>query len=239
MTTTTEIATLEPLEAEIVEPLNKTDAKRLDKKIRSSNDRLNNYGAKMEDEFAVLAKLLDEAAEGQIHKALGLKSWTAYVKDAVQFRPSNREERKAVVAMMSGKLLSQRTIADVLGISQKTVDRDLDGEEFESDTIETVDGKTAPRNKPPKDVEPEDEPPAHQTSVTEDFRDEVYQLQNNVQAFKDVLDDERFPKARARLAKSKAVNDFRSAIDELEDLLVIIVGVIIVGEEDTAPEADE
>lgn len=228
--TTTEIAKIEDgvIDAEI-EPINKTDAKRLDKKIRSSSDRINNGIEKIEDEMSNLATLLEEAAEGQIHVALGLKSWTAYVKDAVQFRPSDRAERKALATLMSGKQMSQRAIAAVLGVSQKTVDRDLEGETFDSDSVTTIDGKTAPRNKPAKEVEEEEDsdseaPVAKQTSVVEDFRNEVYQLQNDVEAFREVLDDERFPKARKRLSGQKIVDDFRECINKLDDMLVIIVG---------------
>jgi transposase len=227
------IATIdaEIVDAEVVEPqpLSASKAKALDKKIRSASD-------KIAQNFNTLTALLEEAYIGQIHVALELPSWTAYVKEAVDIQVSDRYERKEYAKLMSGKGMSQRIIADVLGVSQKTIDRDLEGEEFDTDTITTADGKTSPRNKKPKDVEVEEEPAeiAHQTSVAEDFRNEVYQLQNDVEAFKEVLEDERFPKARARLAKSKAVEDFRAAIDELEDLLVIIVG-----EEDTAPEDDE
>jgi hypothetical protein len=216
--TTTELAVIDvEVIEEMPEPLSLAKAKALDKRIRSASNRV-------AQDMNTLIDLLEQAFTGQIHVTLGLPSWPAYVKEAADIQVSDRYERKEYAKLMSGKGMSQRVIADVLGVSQKTIDRDLDGVDFEDDTITTVDGKKAPRNKPPKEVEPEEEPPAKVPTVAEDFRDEVYQLQNDVEAFKAVIEDERFPKARGRLAKQKIVDDFRTCINELDDILVKIVG---------------
>jgi hypothetical protein len=212
---TTEIAKIEPevIDAEVIEPLSLSKAKALDKKIRSTSNRV-------AQDMNALIELLEQAFIGSIHVTLGLPSWPAYVKEAADIQVSDRYERKEYAKLMSGKGMSQHAIAEVLGVSQKTIDRDLDDVEFDSDTITATDGREVPRNKP----KPEPEPEPAQPSVTEDFRSEVYQLQNDVEAFREVLEDERFPKARTRLAKSKVIDEFRSAIDSLEDILVIIVG---------------
>ena len=146
--TSTEIATID---AEVVQ-LTERQAKALDKRIRSASDKLSNTTEN-------LLNLLEEAAVGEIHVALGLPSWTAWFKDAVQVQVSDRFQRKELVNLMSGKGMSQRAIAGTLGVSQKTVDRDLDGQEFESNTVTSLDGAERPRNGQVKDVEPEGEPP--------------------------------------------------------------------------------
>jgi hypothetical protein len=52
------------------------------------------------------------------------------VKDAVRFAPKDRDQRKLVVQLMSGKGMSQRAIADVIGVDAATVNRDLSGVAF-------------------------------------------------------------------------------------------------------------
>lgn len=217
-----ELATLDDddvAEGEIVEPLDAKQAKALDKKIRTTSDRVSNN-------FNTLLELLEQALIGQIHIGLEYPSWTAWMKDAVQLQVSDRFERKELAKLLSGKGMSQRAIATTLGVSQKTVDRDLEGEEFDTDTVTTTDGKTAPRNKPKQKEEPEAEPPSAKVpTVGEDFRTEVYTLMNCAEALKDIiLEDERFTKARSRIAKSKATDDFREAINELDDLLTAVIG---------------
>jgi transposase len=196
-------------------------AKALDKKIRSFSDRVLKGREQLLD-------LLNEAAAGKIHEVLGYSSWTAYMKDAVQFPSASLEQRKELAIEMSGKGMPQRAIAAVLGVSQKTVDRDLEGVEFDSQEITTVDNKTVKRNKPKKqEVEEEYEEvvPIKATPIATEYRNEIFNLQNVVVALRDlVYEDDRFPKARTRLAKSKPTDDFRVALDELDGLLVVING---------------
>lgn len=222
---TQELAVIENAE---VEPLSEAKAKQLDKRIRSASTRFASEGDKLLD-------LLEEAANGKIHVALGFPSWTAYVKDACTFTVSGREERKALVAIMSGKGMSQRAIAGALGVSQKTVDRDLEGESFDSDTVTALDGKQVSRNKSPKvidaeviDVEEEptsEEPERTAANVVTDFEQPVLDLVNDVQAIKDILnlDADLFPKARKRIAQrynkriQSAIDDLQSVVKQLND----------------------
>jgi hypothetical protein len=130
-----EIAIVETtiVEAEIVTQLNKTQAKSLDKKIRSASDSISNG-------VSTLFDLMAQAAEGEIHLALGYNSISDYFSDAVQIAPSDTAERKLMAAMMSGKGISQRSIASVLGVGVGTVNRDLVDVE-KGDTVST-DGRT-------------------------------------------------------------------------------------------------
>lgn len=218
---TQELAIIESDTPAEIEPLSEGKARVLDKRIRQAGSRVANEQDK-------LIELLEEAAQGQIHVALGLPSWTAYIKDALQITVADREERKALVAIMSGKGMSQRAIAGTLGVSQKTVDRDLEGESFDSHTVTAVDGKEVPRNKPPKDepdyieaevVAVEEEPERTANDVIVDFEQIVNDLINDVQAVKDMqkLEPDLFGKARKRIGQ-RFVKRLGTVIKDLEDL---------------------
>jgi hypothetical protein len=224
----TELAVIEPEVVnapEVVntpEPLSEGKARVLDKQIRQA-------GARVATEQDKLIELLNKAATGQIHTALGYPSWPAYLKDAVSIVLSDREERKALASLMSGKGVSNRAVAAMLGVSEATVRRDTEGAE-KPDTVEGLDGTPQPRKKRDDNVidaevvddEPDDveRTPA---DVVEDFAAEVDTLLINVQAFKDILndDEELLPKARKRLAQrfckrlSGAISDLQSVVDEL------------------------
>jgi transposase len=220
--TTAELELIE--DAEVIEPLTERQAISLDKKIRAASDKVQTSFDGLCDKYTSLCELLNQASEGQIHVALGYSSWTAYIADAVQINTVDRIERKGLAKMLSGGGMSQRAIASTLGVSQKTVDRDLEGEEFESDTVTSLDGKQVSRNKAAKEIEEEyePEPPAKATPVTADFKDEIYQLQNDVEALKEVMADERFAKNRKRIGKSHG-EDLRAIVVELDAICDEIV----------------
>jgi hypothetical protein len=133
------------------EPLTKAKAKALDKKIRAASDKVSTSTENLLD-------LLEEAAAGNIHEALELPSWTAWFADAVQISISDKHERKELVKLMSGKGMSQRAIAGTLGVSQKTVDRDLDGEQVaDGETVTGLNGVEKPKTKA-KAVAAEEDP---------------------------------------------------------------------------------
>lgn len=218
--TSTDLATIE---AELLpEPLSERKAQALDKKIRTAGEKLTN-------DVNALWELLDQAAAGQIHVALGYPSWTAYVKDAVVITPSDKVERKELAKLMAGKGMSQRAIAGALGVSQKTIDRDLKGEELPAETT-GLDGKTY-KQEPESEPEPEIidaevvDPPEDDEPVIEEFKGEVDNLQINMQAFKDVVttDPELFAKARKRIAQ-RFTGKLKSAGADLEDLINLIAG---------------
>ncbi len=105
---------------EVAAPLDLGASERLDRRIRLMADTIR-------DNIAKLTGLIEEAKQGQIHAALGFASWTAYLADALGGRLElDTDSRREVVALMSGEGMSQRAIARAVGVSQKTVDRDLD-----------------------------------------------------------------------------------------------------------------
>ena len=63
--------------------LTKAQANALDKKVRAASDRVIKDLNNAADNYHKLLDLLDQAQHGDIHTALGLKSWTAWVKDSV------------------------------------------------------------------------------------------------------------------------------------------------------------
>jgi hypothetical protein len=123
------------VDAEVVDPIGRADAQRLDKRIRLLVGTIN-------DNLAKLYELVEQAKAGEIHKALGYPSWTAYVADVftVQVR-LDRGQRRELVGYLSGEGMSQRAIADVIGVDQKTVSNDLrlPGEENSSPEPEPID----------------------------------------------------------------------------------------------------
>lgn len=215
---------LEVYEGEIVaEPLTKRAAQALDKKIRTASDKLTGT-------VDSLYELLEQAAVGQIHRVLEYPSWTAWMKDAVQFTPSDRVERKLVVALMSGKGMSQRAIAATLGVSQKTVDRDLDGvESGDSTVVTTTAGKTYPKNKQAPVAEDEQEPleaeiveegdaPRTVNDVAGEFRTETDNVGIDIQALKDIMDYDEFEKASKTVA-NRYLNKLGEHVSELQKII--------------------
>lgn len=94
-------------------------AEALDKRIRA-------VVGSIEDGIAELANLVDEAEHGAIHLALGYPTWKAYAADALQLAVKlPKVERAKIVGYLDGKGFTQREIADVIGVNQSTVQRDL------------------------------------------------------------------------------------------------------------------
>ncbi len=226
MTTSTEIAVVE---AEVVapdepKPLTERKAQALDKRIRAASE-------KIVSNMDALLELLNEAAQGQIHVALGFPSWPAYLKDAVQVVPTDRSERKALSEYMAGKGMSNRAIAAIVGVDEKTVRRDVEGKVDGGETA-GLDGKTYKR-KSKAEKEAEDQEPIDAeivpegdteerkaTDVIADFGEQMDYLMPNVQAFNDILRDdaELFPKARKRIAK-QYLNRLQSSISDLQKVV--------------------
>ena len=170
--TTTDLALVEEPELAEWQPLNKTQAKALDKRIRSTGDKVVASHEKTLALLDTLKELLTEARDGEIHKALGLKSWTAYLADAVNVQVPERDDRKELAQFLSGEGASQRAIAKMLNVSQKTVDRDLEDEEVEQGaTVTSLDGAQRPKNGKAKDAEPE----VIDAEVVEDGDEETYE----------------------------------------------------------------
>ena len=103
---------------EVAVPLGMTEAARLDKRIRLMADTIR-------DNVLKITGLIEEAKTGQIHVALGFASWTAYLADALGGRLElDTDSRREVVALMSGEGMSNRAIAQAVGVSHVTVIND-------------------------------------------------------------------------------------------------------------------
>ena len=77
-----------------------------------------------------LARLIREAQEGEAHKALGIASWTEYVSQVFSDTPLmrlSRVERKELVSELADEGMSTRAIAPIVGASNYTVSKDLQG----------------------------------------------------------------------------------------------------------------
>lgn len=239
---------LETIEGELVppEPLSEGKAKVLDKRIRLASVRAS-------DESAKLLDLLEEAAVGNIHIALG-KTWGEWFKESVTITPADVNERKTLVRLMSGKRCSQREIAQLAGVNQSTVSRILAESPPDADASPVtigMDGKTyerKPKEEPKEPTEPkepldveyeeveeepeldEEEPEEPRTvnDVIADFSENVDYLMPAVQAFTDQLKDdaELFPKARKRIAK----NHLTPLTEMIADLQLVIDALILTEE---------
>lgn len=178
--------------------LDEQAAKALDGKIKEAIGKL------ADDAYDVI-KLLQQAKDGRIHDALGFASWTAYVKDTVRVVPADRMQRKLMAALMSGEGMSQRAIAAVLDVDQKTVSNDLrSGEENSSTDTVGRDGKTYKR-------EPKDTP--RRRPITDAWRDAVCKLTQAVDRLSRFSEDDRFTASRGKLVYR---SDLQRAIDALQ-----------------------
>lgn len=232
MTTTTDIAVIPTVEGELVapEPLSKREAKTLDKKIRTTSDKVISNNEKTLALFDELKALLTQAKDGQIHKALGLKSWTAYLADAVNVTVPEREDRKVLVQFLSGQGMSQRAIAGTLGVSQKTVDRDLDGEEAqEGATVTSLDGAERPKNKTTvaddedyiegEVVEAEeDSEPMKAADIVSAFSDEMANLWAASEELNLLASEDKWAGARKRIANAD-LNNLQTVITNLQAIV--------------------
>jgi len=248
MTTTTEVEVYKVPNAPVPVLLTKAEAKALNKKIISASSKLTGDVNKVAVDTKALVALIDQAQTGQIHKALEYTSWTAWFKDTVRIEPANRTERKMLVRLMDGAGLPQRPIGIALGVSQKTVDRDLNGVESQDSTVVTATGKKYPKHpkpkepveEPPLDVESEEIPPDEDApaeevepepsvstpaTVAKDFGSEMDNLGIDTQALCDVVADDCWSKARAKVAKAhlEPLQGIIATLNEIaEDLMSVV-----------------
>lgn len=90
-------------------------------------------------------RLIERAKTEHLWERLGFKSWTAYIADVVgrNMKVLPVEDRRQIVAFLDDEGMSQRAIAAAVGVSQKTVDRDLD-ELSHDDSVADDDDELAP-----------------------------------------------------------------------------------------------
>jgi hypothetical protein len=110
-------------------------------------------------------KLVKDAYHRRVWLAMGYNTFDAWCLGEFGSAPLpvSREERPAMVLALRQAGLSQRAIASAIGVSKKTVDRDLDATESDDsvvlpDTITGLDNKERPAQQPKPDV-PQPTPP--------------------------------------------------------------------------------
>lgn len=96
-------------------------AEKLDKRIRR-------LAGSFDHTWHSLEKLIAEAKARKIHTALGFTSWPDYIADVARREMPNVsrsvEQRRQVVALMTGEGMSQRSIAAAVGVNHATISRD-------------------------------------------------------------------------------------------------------------------
>jgi hypothetical protein len=233
--------------AEAVEPLNREDAEKLDRRIRR-------MAGDTKGKLDTLGALVADAKAGRIHEPLGFKSWTAYLADALSELCSGQgiQTRREVVAYLYGENMSQRGIAEIVGVSQKTVDRDMeqvshgdspdaemrlqtavhaedDDDEAPADldqdgdkpsqTTTGLDGKTYPRER--KKQPPAEKP--RRPPITETFHKAAYELGKLTRRIERLAADDRFTRNRTELAR------IASDLIRARDLLTAVIDQLDVG----------
>jgi predicted transcriptional regulator len=245
MTTTAEVAVIETddVEPEVISPLDKRQAKALDKKIRSQVDKVASARDKTLDLLEELSVLVQQAKDGQIHKALET-SWSKWLSDAVQIEPRNREDRKMIAQFLYGEGMSQSAVAKTLGVSQKTIDRDVDDMEHEDGaTVTSLDGKV--RSKQGKgghtaaddedetevidaevvegeELEESEEPeyePMTAVAIVESFAEETANLVASSNELKLLAQEDKWAGAKKRILKAGNLNNIQEVITELQAIV--------------------
>lgn len=131
-------------------------AEKLDILIRKTADELQDAQEAVDEHWAELKRLVDEAKSGNIHELLGFKSWPAYLVDAIGLTEgkdtSNIEERYRAVEFLVSEGLSQRAIAKMLKVGLGTVNRSIaklihDGTLEDIQASVGLDGRTRPGAK--------------------------------------------------------------------------------------------
>jgi len=120
ITVMTKNAEVAVIDAEVVEVLDETAARRLDGRIRV-------MAGSVRDQVQTLARLIDQAKAGEVHAVLGYPSWTAYIADVFSSAPLHleREQRRELVGYLSGEGMSVRAIGQTVGADRNTVRSDL------------------------------------------------------------------------------------------------------------------
>ena len=94
---------------------------------RRITERIRYSAIGVRDGLEKLQTLMAEAQEGNAHELLGYASWTAYISEVMGEEPLRlaRDERRDLVAWLSGQGMSTRAIAPIVGASREQVRRDI------------------------------------------------------------------------------------------------------------------
>jgi hypothetical protein len=106
--------------------LTNADAQQLDKNIRAAAVAMQDAHDVFVNRWEELKNLLSEAKsiEKSYLAALGYKSWSAYLVDAVGLTATNISERKICAEFLRSEKLSWRAIGQILGVSHEQARQD-------------------------------------------------------------------------------------------------------------------
>lgn len=92
-------------------------------------ERIRFHATNANEAMQSLQKLVHQARELEDHVTLGYASWTAYVKDLFGDEPLRlaRDVRRELVAELSDAGMSTRAIAPIVGVSNYTIAKDIEG----------------------------------------------------------------------------------------------------------------
>jgi uncharacterized protein YhdP len=96
---------IEPVVVDDPVPLSKNAAKPLDAKIRVAANKVAAHVDR-------LLTLMDQAATGQAHVALGFATPAAYFYDSVQIAPAGIAQQKLLAALIADRRLTPKVIAE-------------------------------------------------------------------------------------------------------------------------------
>lgn len=209
------------------------EATQLTEKIRLT---AHNYA----DARSKLQRYVAEAKEGNAHLALGYASWTAYLSEVLGEEPMRlaRGERQEMVQMLSAEGMSTRAIAPIVGASQMQVVRDVRAGETNvspepvisndpgkivrptgpnsAATVTGMDGRSYTRPEPAPDPTEPSKP--KRPPLPEQFFNATYDLGKNVERLQRLVEDDRFPQNREKVA-AKHRHDLQRTADVLADIL--------------------
>jgi hypothetical protein len=106
-------------------------------------------------DMLVFKQLIEKAKTHRVHEALGFKSWPAYVADVIgtQMGQLPIDDRRQIVALLSREGMSNRAIAQAVGVSHPTVIRDKAASEADQEVVHDVPPEPPPRTpgEPPEE----------------------------------------------------------------------------------------
>jgi hypothetical protein len=233
MTTTDVEVYDDTVEAEIVgaQPLTKREATALTKKISSLSDKVEKSRDQTIALFDQMKALVQQAKEGDVHKALGVK-WNNWLADTVRVTGFERDDRKELATWLTGEGMSTRAIGRMLGVSAMTVSRDVDGEDV-PDTVTSLDGAERPRNGKVQDdnvidaevVEEEEvsDEPMKAVDIVEAFGDEMANLVAAQGELSLLVQEDKWSGARKRVTTAN-LNNLGDVITALQAIVDDLMG---------------
>lgn len=149
-------------------------------------------------------ELLEAAARDGVHHALGYAKFAVYVdrEFRLAFAPANARSRGDIVQRLRRLGLSTRTIAEVTGVSQSTVSRDVRRGESLDSPVQGRDGKTYPQKRPHQRQAPTGAtaaPGARARGFEAAYFTAVATIERGVRELAELHEDHRFDQHRARV----------------------------------------